>query len=220
MAFLNDGRSTAGLAAIETKTKALRVTSVPRGLQYTTAGITGTIAAALAANSTVFAMRMDPGATLVAFVERIRLQYTTIVAYTTAISAARRLHILRSTNSGFAPSGGTALVPVAKHSTFAPSEFGAAAGGFTAIATTGSLTMTSLTFDTANSFGVCSLAHLGAAGAYGECIFDFSDDPIMLTAGQTLAIQNPAAMDAAGTWQLSVAIDHHESVAYDSSTSD
>jgi hypothetical protein len=83
------------------------------------------------------------------------------------------------------------------------------------ISATAALTVTGITYET-TPFAVMTLSHLGAAGAYGEVVFEFAateSAPIVLQPGQLLAIRNPAAMDAAGTWQLGVRVDWHEAVA-------
>ena len=192
----------------------LRTVVVPRGQQYCLGEITGTIAAALAANSSVFAMRLDPGSSLRAFIDSIEIKYTTIVAYTTPVTAGRRLAVFRG--SGAAASGGTAIATATPKSTvFAASEFDAASGGDMRIASTGALTVTGITYETA-PIAVMPLVHVGAAGAYVEHEFHFDKSdgaPIQLEPGQVLAIRNPAAMDAAGTWQLSVEVHWREAAA-------
>lgn len=196
-------------------TKGLRTTMLPRGDAFGVGAVTGTVAAALAANAAVFAMRMDPSAGKNAYIERLRLQFTTIVAFTTPVTAGRRLSIFRG--SGAAASGGAAIATVAqKDSTSAPSECNTAQGGDVRIATTGALTVTGIAFE-AVEFRTMSLVHVGAAGAFIESIFEFhatESAPIILQPGQLMAIRNPVAMDAAGTWQLGVGVDWYEAPAY------
>lgn len=223
MAYNQDGRSIAGNAAVENANKAFRSCNVPRSSRnFSVAATTGTMAAALAANSSVFAIRIDPGAgSINAFIERIRLQYTTIVAYTTPITAGRRLALFRG--SGAAVTGGTSIATVAKKdSSSIDSECGVAQGGQISIATTAALTVTGVTFE-ANQFAEMSLTHVGAAGGYAESIFEYTateSAPIVLAPGQLIAVRNPAAMDAAGTWQLAVRVDWHEALAYSSTSAD
>lgn len=215
MAVIEGGASGA-LVNVETDKQAARVVLAGRGVGYCVSSVTGTIAAALAANSSVFAMRLDPSAgSTLAFIERVRLQYTTIVAYTTPVTAGRRLAIYRG--SGAAASGGTALATAAqKDSTSSPSECNSAQGGDMRIATTGALTVTGITYET-QEFATMSLVHVGAAGGFHDQVFEFStteSTPLVLQPGQLLAIRNPAAMDAAGTWQLAVRVDWHEAAAW------
>ena len=181
-----------------------------RGTGFSISGTTGTIAAALASNSTIFAMRLDPSTTKKAFIERIRIQYTTIVVYTTPITAGRRLAIFRG--SGAAASGMTALAPAKKLPSSVDSEVSTALGGDARISTTGALTVTGITFET-DPIRTMSLSHVGAAGAFYDRVFEFGNGeaaPIQLEPGQLLAIRNPQAMDAAGTWQAMVDVDWYE----------
>lgn len=182
-----------------------------RGTGFSVSGATGTIAAALTANNTIFAMRIDPSAGAIrAYIERIRIQFTTIVAFTTPVTAGRRLAIFRGT--GAAAAGGAALVPAKKLASSTDSEFTAAAGGDIRIATTGGLTQTGITFE-ADPIRTMSLVHVGGAGGFYDRTFEFGNGesaPIQLEAGQLLAIHNPAAMDAAGTWQAVVDVDWYE----------
>lgn len=210
MATIQGGVTTSNLLEVESN-KAARTVVVPRGQQYSIGESTGTIAAALAANSCVFAMRLDPGSTLRAFIDAVELRWTTIAAFTTPVTAGRRLALFRGSNA--AASGGTAIATVAPKSTaFAASEFDAASGGDVRIASTGALTVTGITWET-TPLATITLAHVGAAGAYYEADYHFSDGdggPIQLEPGQILGIRNPAAMDAAGTWQLGVEVHWRE----------
>jgi hypothetical protein len=222
MALIYDGRTVAGNAAVDTQTKSFRVNNIPRSYNtYATSGVTGTIAAALAGNSTVFAMRLDPGSgTRLAYIQRIRLEYTTIVAYTTPVTAGRRLALFRG--SGAAASSGTAItVGVRKDTGLAStSEFDAANGGDIRIASTGALTVTGITYET-DPIKTATLSHVGAAGGYSSVLWEFYGTdcaPLVLQPGQLIGIRNPAAMDAAGTWQLGVNIDWIEATAYNATT--
>lgn len=193
-----------------------RVSIVARGASYAVANITGTIAAALGANSSVFAMRLDPaaGASYKAYIERIRLQFTTIAAFTVPVTAGRRLALFRG--AGAAASGGTAIAAAAKKDTAdGNSQFNSGEGGDMRIATTAALTVTGITFET-QELRAMTLVHVGAAGNFMEQVWEFnatdSGGPIALNQGELLAIRNPAAMDAAGTWQLGVNVDWVEGV--------
>lgn len=200
-----------GNTAEVTSKKSGLVSLQQRGDAFAVSSITGTIAAALGANSSVFTMRLDPSSAKRAYIERVRLQYTCLVAFTTPLTAGRRLALYRG--SGATPSGGTAIATVAKkHSVSADSEMEAAQGGDVRISTTGALTVTGVTFET-NELATMSLVHVGNAGNFFECVFEFASTesaPIVLEPGQLLAIRNPAVMDAAGTWQLSVRVDWYE----------
>ena len=222
MASIQDGRATAGLVAAENITKALRQTQVPRTIRsYTMAGTTGTIAAALAANSSVLALRMSPSAgELKAFITRVRLMVSTIVAFTTPVTAGRRLGLYRG--AGAAASGGTAVADFTqKDASAAASQCAAGQGGDARIATTGALTVTGITYETQPIVEV-PLISVGSAGAFADFTFEFDmlPHPIVLSAGQLLAVRNPAIFDAAGTWQLTAVIEWHEALPFSSTTAD
>lgn len=189
---------------VESAGKAGRVVQVPRGAGYVLATQTGTMAAALGANSLVFAMRLDPSSSVRAFIDQLVIDFTTIIAFTTPLTAGRRLGLYRG--AGAAPSGGTAIATVAhKHSTAAASQFKASEGGDARIATTAALTDTGITWES-DPIALIPLLHLGAAGAHEKFSLDFASEhhEVILEPGQVLGIRNPAAMDAAGTWELTV----------------
>jgi hypothetical protein len=206
--------ATGTIADVEPASKAQRSVGVWRGVPFSLGATTGTVGAALAANSSVFAMRLDPSAAVRAHIERIRLQFTCLVAFTVPLTAGRRLGIYRG--SGAQQSGGTVLADVQrKHSVSAQSEMVTAQGGSTNISTIGALTVTGITFEAA-AFREMSLAHVGAAGNFYDCLFEFAPSecaPLILEPGQLMAIRNPVAMDAAGTWQLTVNVDWYEEAA-------
>jgi hypothetical protein len=194
------------------------VSVVPNGVGFGISAISGTLAAALAAGASVFAMRLDPGAGVVAYIDRIRIQYTTIVAYTTPLTAGRRLAVFRG--SGANATVGTAIAAaVPKHTSFgSPSEFNTAQGGDMRISATAALTVTGITFE-ADPIVTMPLVHVGNAGNYAESIFEFSASEsaeLVLEPGQLLAVRCPQAMDAAGTWQLGVNVQWREAPAYGS----
>lgn len=173
----------------------------------------GTIAAALAANSSVFAMRIDPGAgTIKAIIDTIRVQVNTIAAFSTPVTAGRRLAIFRG--SGASASAQTAItIATPKDTVYPASEFDTAAGGDIRIAATGALTVTGITFESA-PIVVMPLTQVGSAGNFVEYLYEFTvrSHPVELNAGQLLAIRNPVAMDAGGTWILTVTVNWHEAV--------
>lgn len=188
-----------------------RAAIVARGPSHCVSEVTGTITAALAANSALFAMRLDPaaGATYKAYIARIRLAFTTITAFTTPVTAGRRLAIFRG--AGAAASGGTAVAAATKKDTAdGNSQFNSGEGGDMRIATTGALTVTGITFEAAAS-RVMDLTHVGAAGNRDERVYEFNSSDaggeLVLAQGELLAVRNPAAMDAAGTFQLAVTVD-------------
>ena len=184
----------------------------PTGSNYTVATKTGTVGAAIAAGGTVFAMRLDPGSTKKAWVDSLKLRWTTVVAFTTPITQTRSLVITRG--SGAASSGGTSIAAATKKdSTYGASEFDVALGGDIRIATTAALTVTGITWEAVN-IGELTLAHVGAAGNFYEAVYEFSvrNHEIELNPGELLGIRvGPSAMDAAGTWSLGVEVAWRES---------
>ena len=184
----------------------------PTGNNYTVAAKTGTIAAAATAGAAVFAMRLDPGSAKKAWVDSIKIRWTTIVAFTTPVTQTRSLVITRG--SGAATSGGTSIAAATKKdSTYSASEFDVALGGDIRIATTGALTVTGITWESVN-LGEMTLAHVGSAGNFYEVVYEFSvrNHAIELNPGELLGIRvGGSAMDAAGTWSLGVEVAWRES---------
>jgi hypothetical protein len=208
MPIINDPVVPTNLARVEVG-GALRVTQGVIGDNYSQGNMSGVLVAALAANSCVYGMRSNPGTTKKIRINRIRLQWTTIVAFTTPVTAGRRLSLFRGVGAGF--TGGTEIGAVASptselDSLSPPSQCDSAQGGSQRIATTAALGVAGITFEP-SPLAIMSLSHLGTAGAFVEQIFDFNDDvtgPLILNPGELIAVRNPIAMDAAGTWQLAV----------------
>ena len=186
----------------------------PSGSHYNVSAKSGIIAAGATAGSSVFAMRLDPAATNEAWIDSIRIRWTTVTAFTTPVTATRSLVITRG--NGAAASGGTAIAAAAKKDTAYPaSEFDSALGGDMRISNTGALTVTGITFETTN-LGEMTLIHVGAAGGYYETVYELSvrNHPIELHAGELLAVRvGPTAMDAAGTWVLGVEVNWREATS-------
>ena len=188
-----------------------RVNIMYRGVGFVIVGLTGTMAAALGANSIVFAMRADPTNKGAITVENLRLAFTTIAAFTTPITAARALAVFRA--SGAAATGGTALTPTKKRSNEATREANSTGISDARIATTAALGAAGIVVE-ANQLGSLNLVHVGAAGGNQERIYEFHPSwniPPQLLPGELLVVTNPAAMDAGGTWQL--AVDAHYNAA-------
>jgi hypothetical protein len=191
---------------------AMRTTTGLIGDRYSQGNVTGTMAAAIAANAAVYAMRSNPGGSKIVRIHRIRLQFTTVAAFTTPITAGRRLAIFRGV--GAAAASGTALGITSERDSLSPaSQCDIAQGGDQRISATAALTVTGITFE-ASPLKVMSLTHVGAAGNFFEQVIEFDDDtggPLILNPGELMAIRNgPSAMDAAGTWQLAVNVDWTE----------
>ncbi len=176
--------------------------------------LTGIVAAA--AEGTVWTLRYPettvlPGKstreTKRLYVQRIHVQYVTLTAFTTPVTAGRALRLVRgapTTVTASNPSGGAAYVMVHKRSDDATETLGVGR-----VATTAVLTTTGITFETAPMQRML-LAQAGNSGnSYDEAWrFDGVEaDPIYLLPGELLAIATDSAFDAAGTFQLQVDVD-------------
>jgi hypothetical protein len=142
-----------------------------------------------------------------AIITRIFFQYTTIVPFTTPVTAGRALSFYRG--AGAAATGGTSIATFAKKNTSSPiAQMESFLGGGASVATTGALTTTNMVFDNTEVKRI-GLAHLGTAGAnYTYEFFDLAVNSILvLHPGELLAVRNPAAMDAGGTWTLNLSVD-------------
>lgn len=190
---------------------AARVSVVPASQSYSVSAVTGTIAAALAANSTVFAARLDPGASLKTYITRVTLIWTTLVTFTVPITVGRRLALFRG--SGAAPTAGTSITTAfKKDNSDTTSEMQVSGGGDLRISTTTGLTISGITYESPE-FATMSLIEVGTAGNTKTQTFEFDSaagGPIVLQPGELIAVRNPQAMDAAGTWQLAVNMDWYE----------
>lgn len=183
--------------------KTLVVTQRPMAANcYTVSAQTGTEAAAATAGLAFFAMRLNPGATVTAYISRVRFTFTTIVAFTTPVTAGRWLGLYRG--SGAAASTGTAIAAAEPLiSTASTSQFNSGNSGDMRVTTTGTLTTTGITFDTPPIW-TYPLSSVGASGGFldVDTVFDNQAHPIAIKAGELLALRvGTNAMDAAGTWQ-------------------
>jgi hypothetical protein len=171
----------------------------------TLSGFTGTMAAALAANSTIFSARMpftagSPPAS-VGLVKWIHLHFCCLVSFTTPITAGRRLSLKRTSSAyNEDPNVGTALDVCLDN----PLASGTEALWTGRVAATVALTnpTTPYAYETATRRRL-PLAHVGNAGADYDELWEFAD-PFILPPGYVASIVNPAVFDAVGTWQLHV----------------
>jgi hypothetical protein len=188
------------------------------GAAFGVASSTGIIAAALTANSTIFFLRLSAAAPVIVVIEKLRIEFVTIVPFTVPITAGRRLSIIRAGGLITATSGGNALAGAGQ---IVPKNYKDGSNGSWCtnnnagdirLASTGALTITGILTET-TSFGDMNLTGFGTAGAYREFEYLISDkyvSPMILLPGQLLAIRNPVAMDAAGTWQAAISVDWRE----------
>ena len=184
------------------------------GTGWTISATTGTMAAALGSASDVFTMRAYTDTTKAALVYRMRVQFTTITAFTTPVTAGRRLALYRFAQPAGASNGNpsannTNIVPLGLNPADTSSIFTLASAtpnfGSMDIATTAAMTMGSNMTVAATPLRVLNLSHVGAAGGNAEADWDFPT-PVFLPAGYGLTIRPPANMDAAGTWHLAVTV--------------
>lgn len=178
---------------------------------FSISGITGIVAAALAADSVVFAMRCAPSTnTRRLFVERVRLQWTTLTAFTTPVTAGRRIGLYRG--AGAALTGETALVPVLKDGSGADAAADLAVISDARISSTAALTPGAFVRE-ANEIDQISLGHVGASGGHHNELIELPA-PQELLPGELLVVSNQIAMDAAGTFQLQVTVQGHIAPPY------
>lgn len=181
----------------------------------------GVIGAAAAANSIFFSMRPgtpdSPEFPAVVTIQKIRLQYTTITAFTVPVTAGRSLAIGTS-QSGATAAGGTLISsPFNKGGGFETSVLDSGLDGQIMMATTAPLSGVTLQAGQPR-FAELSLAGYGAAGATVDKTWDLScndADPLIIATQATgrfanyeqLVLFNPAAMDAAGTFEIVLELD-------------
>jgi hypothetical protein len=177
--------------------------------------LTGTVAAALAADGVIWTLRYPESSVMPAasgfskrlYVQRVAVTVVVGTAFTTPVTLGRHLKLCRATaNAGTAnPSGGAAYVMARKRSDITTD---AEVLGVGRVATTAALTTTGFTLGDA-----IRRLPMSGSGTSGSIItatwsFDGTDaDPIYLLPGQALALAAGATMDAAGTFELTVDVD-------------
>lgn len=203
------GLKIAGESGQEVEVDALgssqRVSLWTPGRAYSAQALTNTIGAGMGtAGSMVWGMRYSPTAgARVAVIHRIYCRWVTIAAFTTPVTQNRSLTLFRF--SAASPTGGGAMAPLPRKTSWSASYFTSGLGGDARCATTTSLTTTGITIEP-TALKRQGLVHVGAAGAttdwnWGEPGTEFV---YALTAGEGLCIKPDVTMDAGGTWQLFV----------------
>lgn len=189
----------------------------PRGVGYCVNEVSGIVAAALAQNSIIYARRVNPAAeeTRRSFQDWLRLTFTTLTAFTTPVTAGRRLAVHRA--SGAAATGGTAIAAASRKAPTGTmsvaSACDAAQGGDIRIATTAALGVAGIVVG--EKLGELQLAHVGASGGHVDrLIYEGLGNHPQLAPGDLIIVRNPVAMDAAGTFQLGVEDHWHEAQPY------
>ena len=208
MAVIQTSTSTTGVANVD-EAFALRTHDPGGPNPFYINAITGTLAAAI--NGDVYAMRLDPSAPAPAHIIGIHCWYRTITAFTVP-ATFRQLRLRRF--AGTVAAGGTAItVAMKKDTAGASSEVDAANGGDARIATTGILTSPG-TPDSQEAAERVNLTNFGSAGANTAWSWVFTpqhgSSPLLLAAGNSIAIGTPAAWDAGGTWELGLMIEYFE----------
>lgn len=173
-------------------------------------------AGSVGANDVLYAMRPitpSAGQPVLAYIERFRVQWTCITAFGTPVTAGRALAL--SGGNNIAAAGGTQLVLPFSKGTNGVAMFRSGLGGDTWIATTGPLT--GATVKANAKVAEVSLAGFGTSGAQKDMIWDFTGDdtaPLGISRSDTahadntdLVLYAPAAMDAAGTFEIVVEVD-------------
>jgi hypothetical protein len=160
-------------------------------------GSTGVMAAALAADAAAFTLRYPDTGTKLWALQWLHIHVTCLTAFTTPVTAGRRLHLVRSTDVDSAASGGAAVDVVRNDSRYTSEVLPVGR-----ISTTAALTTTGIIFDTA-AVARLALSQVGTSGADYDELWTF-DDPLILIPGQTVALTAGALFDTAGTWQATV----------------
>ena len=170
-------------------------------------GFTGTMAAALAANSTVFAAQYPTASYGLMLIQSLHLHFSCIGSFVVPVTAGRRLSLRRG--AGGSPSGGTDI-DVMRNLEPAAGGGGPWQNGELPdetlltgkVATTGALTMTGVVYETPTRARLM-LSAVGSSGLEYDEIWE-PKEPFYLQPGDIAGIVAPAAFDAGGTWQLSV----------------
>jgi hypothetical protein len=209
MAIIQTGTSLTGVANVD-ESFAVRMRDAGGPNPFYCNAVTGTMLAA--SNGDVYAMRLDPAAANPAHITSVRCWYRTITGFT--VPATFRAFRMRRF-SGAVASGGTNLPTAALKNGVggAASEFNLAGGGDLRISSTTVLTSPGSpeTFEVAERVNV---AAFGQAVEYASWAWDFCPAqgraPLILAAGQSLAIGTTAAFDAAGTWEFGCHVEWFE----------
>lgn len=206
-------------AEVEPGLEALRAEIIGKaGIGFSCTGVTGVIAASLAANSSIWVLRngysgQDTASSPVILVDRIRIK-TTAISGAAGVQVGQVVGLYKGNPLVTAPTltGGAAIVAANKHSLRA-SGLGTnlTSSGGIRIATTAALTNANVTYDT-NPIKREPFIWMTAAGSFQDTVWEFSDaESMQLTVlpGQFLAIRNPSAFPAA-TYYFQIECDYRE----------
>lgn len=182
----------------------VRSIAVNRGHGYSLANQSGVIAAAIAQDAVVFAMRA-PAADRSVYVDRLQLAVTTIAAFTTPVTAGRRIGVYRASNPGAEVSLGTDITAAIKKKD-TNANVPASGVQMARMATTVALNTGGLVRE-AHPLAVIDLSAHGTAGARNAMCFDCAPPAShewCFNPGEYICIVVMQAMDAVGTWQLTL----------------
>lgn len=187
------------------------------GAPFSLTAQTQTIAAALAANSIVFAAGAVANVASTPNILRgpltiaaMRMRFTAIVGSAAALLVGRCLQVFKASNNAQAmPTGGATAAPIAKRTLNTPADNGLI-GGLARVATTGALTAGTFTRGTV-PLATLDLASSGALGAVmaQEWQWQVTGAPVILDPGEIVCVSNPAVFDLLLTWQLTVELDYY-----------
>jgi hypothetical protein len=210
MAIIESGEVVDGLAVplrVSPYRNSVMANFVSDAASYGISVASGTMAAGLGANSTVFMARNSATATRDIQITRIVITWVTITAFSVPLTAGRSLGLFRGSSTAN-PSGGTATASAVRFSTQDPTSFlNSANGGDIRIASTAALTATAGFTYNANPIELFSYTSVGTAGASTTHFLELDSAgsaPINLAPSQFICLRNPVAMDAGGTWQIVV----------------
>lgn len=170
--------------------------------------LSGTIAAAT--SGVLWIARYPKGGQGLYEVRRIHTQVTTLVSYTTLVTAGRGLKLVigEAATLDAHPSGGASWAMVSKGPP--QSEDETMAEGW--VASTGALTTSNQTIR-ANPRHRIQLAHCGVAGSNYDEVWRFDGveaEPLFLNPGQWVGLATEQALDAGGSLQIQVDCDARE----------
>jgi len=210
------GNTSANIAEVEAATHAVRTT--PKPVDYGSLGIyslaaaTGTMAAALAANSPIWSFRWG-NATNLAVVKKVIISAGDTATAFTAGVVTFQLFVARSFTAS--DSAGTSILPSSNQNKLRTS-MGTTLLTDARISSTATLTAGTRTLDT-NPIGSVSVSDTATAGTplmqpYPLFLAQAGDYPVVLAQNEGLVIQ--ATVPATGTWTASVQVQWEELASY------
>lgn len=189
---------------------------------FALSGLSGLIGPNFPANQACFAMRLSTSAPVDhrLFLTRFHAEVSSAsgTAFSPPTQADRCLRLLRGAGAAIG-AGGAALEPVKKDSSLTPPLYlSTALGGASWISLTTIVSTTGITFEapiaTLNLVALGSLENsFGSTGGTAALDMDWDaerEQPLVLAAGQVLALKSVGAFDAAGSWVLIINVEGFE----------